>query len=84
MIPAISELTDLAGKMAPPLALEIIPVEIEVKTAIVVDVPECDYRHNPATMGHLAYKAVRSCASATKTGICQLMRCSRMSPGAVY
>jgi ATP-dependent DNA helicase RecG len=47
----ISELTDLAGKMIPPLALEITPAEIENKTAIVVDVPECDYQHKPCHYG---------------------------------
>jgi ATP-dependent DNA helicase RecG len=47
----ISELTDLAGKMVPPLALEITPVEIEGKTAIVVVVPECDYQHKPCHYG---------------------------------
>jgi ATP-dependent DNA helicase RecG len=47
----ISELTDLAGKMVPPLALEITPVEIEGKTAIVVEVPECDYQHKPCYYG---------------------------------
>jgi ATP-dependent DNA helicase RecG len=46
-----SELTDLAGKMVPPLALEITPVEIEGKTVIVVDVPECDYQHKPCHYG---------------------------------
>jgi len=47
----ISELTDLAGKMVPPLALEITPIEIEGRTAIVVDVPECDYQHKPCHYG---------------------------------
>ena len=47
----ISELTDLAGKMIPPLALETTTVEIEGKTAIVVDVPECDYQHKPCHYG---------------------------------
>ena len=47
----ISELTDLAGKMVPPSALEITPVEIEGKTVIVVDVPECDYQHKPCHYG---------------------------------
>jgi ATP-dependent DNA helicase RecG len=47
----ISELTDLAAKMIPPLVLEISPVEIEDKTVIVVDVPECDYQHKPCHYG---------------------------------
>ena len=47
----ISELTDLAGKMVPPLALEITPVEIEGKTVIIVDVPESDYQHKPCHYG---------------------------------
>jgi len=47
----ISELTDMAGKMVPPLALEITPVDLEGKTAIVVDVPECDYQYKPCHYG---------------------------------
>lgn len=47
----ISELTDLAAKMIPPLALEVTPVEIEGKTVIVAEVPECDYQHKPCHYG---------------------------------
>ena len=47
----ITELTDLAGKMVPPLALEITPVEIDGKTVITVEVPECDYQHKPCHYG---------------------------------
>ena len=47
----ISELTDLVGKMVPPLALEITPIEIEGKTVIVVDAPECNYQHKPCHYG---------------------------------
>jgi ATP-dependent DNA helicase RecG len=47
----MTELTDLAGKMVPPLTLEVTTVEIEGKTAIVVEVPECDYQHKPCYYG---------------------------------
>ena len=47
----ISELTDLAGKMMPPLALDVTPVEIDGKTIVVVEVPECEYQHKPCHYG---------------------------------
>jgi ATP-dependent DNA helicase RecG len=47
----ISELTDLAGKMIPPLALGISPVEMEGNTVIAVEVPECEYQHKPCHYG---------------------------------
>jgi len=47
----ISELTGLASKMVPPLALEITPIEIESQTVIVIEVPECDYQHKPCHYG---------------------------------
>ena len=47
----ISELTDLSGKMIPPLAVDILPVEIEGKTVIVGEVPECNYQHKPCYYG---------------------------------
>lgn len=47
----MTELTDLASKMVPPLTLEITTVEIEGKTAIAVEVPECDYQHKPCYYG---------------------------------
>lgn len=47
----ISELTDLSGKMVPPLVLEISTVETDGKTAIVVEVPECDFQYKPCYYG---------------------------------
>ena len=47
----MTELTDLASKMVPPLTLEITTVEIEGKTAIAVEVPECGYQHKPCYYG---------------------------------
>ena len=44
---AITELTDLAGKMEPPLSLDIQVIEIEHQSIIVAEVPECDFQHKP-------------------------------------
>jgi len=43
----LASLSDLAGKMQPPLALDTVVLEVEGRPAIVVEVPECDYRHKP-------------------------------------
>jgi ATP-dependent DNA helicase RecG len=43
----ITELTDLAGKMEPPLALDIQVVEVDHKSIIVAEVPECDFQYKP-------------------------------------
>lgn len=43
----LTELTDLAGKMEPPLSLDIQVIETDQKLVIVVEVPECDFRYRP-------------------------------------
>lgn len=43
----LASLSDLAGKMQPPLALDTAVIEVEGRPAIVAEVPECDYRHKP-------------------------------------
>jgi ATP-dependent DNA helicase RecG len=43
----LTELTDLAGKMEPPLSLDIQVIETDQKSVIVVEVPECDFRYRP-------------------------------------
>jgi ATP-dependent DNA helicase RecG len=43
----LTSLSDLAGKMQPPLALDTAVIEAEGQPAIVAVVPECDYRHKP-------------------------------------
>ena len=43
----LTELTDMAGKMMPPLNLAIVVVDIEEKSLIVAEVPECDYQQKP-------------------------------------
>jgi ATP-dependent DNA helicase RecG len=43
----LTELTDLASKMEPPLALGIQVVTLEGKALVVVEVPECDFQHKP-------------------------------------
>ena len=47
----MTELTDLAGKMVPPLILDTVVVEIEDKSVLVAEIPECDYRHKPCFYG---------------------------------
>lgn len=43
----ITELTDLASKMEPPLSLDIQVIDVDHKTVIVAEVPECDFRYRP-------------------------------------
>lgn len=43
----ITELTDLAGNMEPPLALDIQVLEVDHKSIIVAEVPECDFQYKP-------------------------------------
>ena len=43
----ITELTDLASKMEPPLSLDIQVINVDHKTVIVAEVPECDFRYRP-------------------------------------
>ena len=43
----LTELTDLAGKMEPPLALDIQVLDVDQKSIIVAEVPECDFLHKP-------------------------------------
>jgi ATP-dependent DNA helicase RecG len=43
----LTELTDLAVKMDPPLALDIQVLEVDHKSIIVAEVPECDFQHKP-------------------------------------
>ena len=43
----LTELTDLASKMEPPLSLDIQVVDVDHKSVIVAEVPECDFRYKP-------------------------------------
>lgn len=43
----LTELTDIASKMEPPLSLDIQVIETDQKSVIVVEVPECDFRYRP-------------------------------------
>jgi ATP-dependent DNA helicase RecG len=43
----LTELTDLASKMEPPLSLDIQMVDVDHKSVIVIEVPECDFRFKP-------------------------------------
>jgi ATP-dependent DNA helicase RecG len=43
----ITELTNIAGNMEPPLSLDIQVVEVNQQSLIVVEVPECDFRYKP-------------------------------------
>lgn len=43
----LTELTDLANKMEPPLSLDIQVIDVDHKTVIVAEVPECDFRYRP-------------------------------------
>ncbi|HEX7567188.1 MAG TPA: ATP-binding protein [Anaerolineaceae bacterium] len=43
----LTEMTDLAGKMEPPLSLDIQVIDIDHKSIIVAEVAECDFLHKP-------------------------------------
>ncbi len=43
----LTELSDLASQMEPPLRLILAVVQVMGKSVIVFEVPECDYRHKP-------------------------------------
>ncbi len=43
----LTELTDLAGKMESPLSLDIQVIDIDQKSIIVAEVPECDFQYKP-------------------------------------
>ncbi|MRS03646.1 hypothetical protein EG832_10565 [bacterium] len=43
----LTELTDLASKMEPPLSLDIQVTDVDHKLIIVAEVPECDFQHKP-------------------------------------
>ncbi len=43
----LTELTDLASKMEPPISLDIQVVDVDHKSIIVAEIPECDFRYKP-------------------------------------
>jgi len=43
----LTELTDLASKMEPPLSLDIQVIDIDHKSIITAEVPECDFQYRP-------------------------------------
>jgi ATP-dependent DNA helicase RecG len=43
----LTELTDLASKMEPPLSLDIQVIDVDHKTVMIAEVPECDFRYRP-------------------------------------
>lgn len=43
----MTELTDVASKMEPPLSLDIQVVDVNNLSLMVVEVPECDFRYKP-------------------------------------
>jgi ATP-dependent DNA helicase RecG len=43
----LTELTDLASKMEPLLSLDIQVIDVDHKTVMIAEVPECDFRYRP-------------------------------------
>ncbi|MHC1733444.1 MAG: ATP-binding protein [Bacteroidales bacterium] len=43
----LTELTDLASKMDPPLSLDIQVIDVDQKSIIIAEVPECDFQYRP-------------------------------------